>query len=101
MCRNLEKLIVLLLRCFLFCLIGGALFTAISGTDLGLLPYVAFLGLGAGWPLTRPLGFIALGENGVLFTAFLFAVRLGVALIIGWATLIPYIVFLTVQAVRN
>lgn len=97
----MEKLIALLIRCLLFGVIGGALFTAITGADLGLLPYVAFLGVGAGWSLTRPLGFIALGTNGVLFTAFFFAVRLGVALIVGWITLIPYTAYLTVRTVRN
>lgn len=100
MSSYLEKLIALLIRCLLFGLIGGALFTAVSGADLGLLPYMAFLGLGAGWPLTRPLGFIALGTNGVLFTAFFFAVRLGAALIVGWIALIPYTAYLTVQTVR-
>lgn len=101
MCSYMEKLITLLLRCLLFGVIGGALFTAVSGVDLGLLPYVAFLGVGAGWSLTRPLGLIVLGTNGILFTAFFVTVRLGIALILGWIVLIPYTAYLTVQTIRN
>lgn len=96
-----QKFVFLLVRCLLFGLVGGALFTVISGFSLGLLPYIVAMGAGAGWSLTSPLGMIALGENGVIFTAFFFAVRVGVALIIGWAVLIPYAVYLAVQTVRN
>lgn len=96
-----QKSVFLLVRCLLFGLVGGALFTVISGSSLGLLPYIVAMGAGAGWSLTRPLGMIALGENGVIFTAFFFAVRVGLPLIIGWAVLIPYAVYLAVQAVHN
>lgn len=96
-----QKLVFLLVRCLLFGLVGGALFTVISGSSLGLLPYIVAMGAGAGWSLTSPLGMIALGENGVIFTAFFFAVRVGVALIIGWAVLTPYTVYLVIQAFRN
>ncbi len=96
-----QKLVFLVLRCLLFGLIGGAVFTVISGSSLGLLPYIVSIGAGAGWSITRPLGIIALGENGIIFTAFFFAVRVGVALIIGWAILIPYAVYLIIQTFRN
>ena len=96
-----QKLIALLIRCLLFGLIGGALFTVISGQSLGLIPYVAAMGAGAGWSLTRPLGIVAVGENGLIFTAVLFAVRVGLALVIGWAVLIPYTIYLAIQMVRN
>lgn len=101
MCSYSQKLVFLVLRCLLFGLIGGAVFTVISGSSLGLLPYIVAIGAGAGWSLTRPLGMIALGENGVIFTAFFFAVRVGIALIIGWAILIPYAVYLVIQTLRN
>ena len=101
MCSYPQKLVFFVLRCLLFGLIGGAVFTVISHSGLGLLPYIVAMGAGAGWPLTRPLGVIALGENGVIFTAFFFAVRVGVALIIGWVVLIPYTVYLVVQTVRT
>lgn len=101
MCRYPQKLVFLLLRCLLFALIGGAAFTVISHSDLGLLPYIVAMGAGAGWPLTRPLNFVALGKNGVIFTAFFFAIRVGVALIIGWAILIPYTVYLVVQPIKS
>ena len=101
MCSYPQKLVFLALRCLLFGLIGGAVFTLISHSDLGLLPYIVAMGAGAGWSLTRPLGVIALGENGVIFTAFFFAVRVGVALIIGWVVLIPYTVYLVVQTIRG
>lgn len=101
MCDFMKKLIGLLLRCMVFGLVGGALFTAISGTSLGLLPYAACMGLGAGWRLTRPMGVIVTGTNGILFTAFYFAVRLGLALMIGWLVLIPYGIYLVVQAARH
>lgn len=96
-----QKLISLLVRSVVFGVVGGWVFTILAGTSVGMVPYIACMGLGAGWSLTRPLGMIALGENGVIFTAFFFAVRVGVALIIGWALLIPYAVYLAVQAVRN
>ena len=101
MCSYPQKLVFLALRCLLFGLIGGAVFTLISHSDLGLLPYIVAMGAGAGWSLTRPLGVIALGENGVIFTAFFFAVRVGVALIIGWVVLIPYTVYLVVQTIKG
>ena len=59
------------------------------------------MGAGAGWSLTRPLGVVAVGENGLIFTAVLFAVLVGLALVIGWAVLIPCIIYLAVQIVRN
>lgn len=101
MYRYSQRLIGLLIRCCLFGLVGGALFTVISGQSLGLLPYVAAMGAGAGWSLTRPLGVVAVGENGLIFTAVLFAVRVVLALVIGWAVLIPYTIYLAVQIVRN
>jgi hypothetical protein len=67
----------------------------------GLMPYVAFSGLGAGWHLTRPLGVVAVGPDGILFTAFFFAVRVGIALILGWLVLVPYIAYLIVRCIRN
>lgn len=101
MCTYSQTLISLLVRSVVFSVMGGWLFTILSGTSVGMVPYIACIGLGAGWPLTRPLGMIALGENGVIFTAFFFAVRVGVALIIGWAVLTPYTVYLVIQAFRN
>ena len=101
MCDSMKKLIGLLLRCVVFGLAGGALFTVISGTTLGLLPYAAGMGLGAGWRLTKPLGMIVTGTNGIIFTAFCFAVRLGMALMIGWLVLIPYGLYLVVQAAQH
>ena len=100
MCHYSQKLVFLVLRCLLFGLIGGAVFAVIFDSDLGLLPYIAAMGGGAGWSLTRPLGVIALGKNGVICTAFFFAVRVGVALIVGWTILIPYVVYLVVQIIR-
>ena len=99
MCASMKKLIGLLLRCTVFGLVGGALFTVISGSSLGLLPYAACMGLGAGWRLTKPIGVIVTGPNGIIFTAFCFAVRLGIALIVGWLVLIPYGIYLVVQVV--
>lgn len=96
-----KKLVILLIRCLLFGLVGGALFTVISGSSLGLLPYIVAMGTGVGWLLTRSLSVITLGGNDVIFTAFFFAVRVGVALIIGWAILIPYAVYLVIQTLRN
>ena len=101
MCDSMKKLSGLLLRCMVFGLVGGALFTAISGTSLGLLPHAACMGLGAGWRLTKPIGVIVTGTNGILFTAFYFAVRLGLALMIGWLVLIPYGIYLVIQAARH
>ncbi len=101
MCSYPQKLVFLVLRCLLFGLIGGAVFTVISGSNLGLLPYIVATGGGAGWSLTRPLGVITLGKNGVIFTACFFAVRVGVALIVGWVILIPYVVYLVVQIMRG
>ena len=101
MCNTMKKLIGLLLRCMVFGLVGGALFTVISGTNPGLLPYAAGIGLGAGWRLTKPMGVIVTGTNGIIFTAFCFAVRLGIALIIGWLVLVPYGIYLAVQAARH
>lgn len=96
-----RKLISLMARCLLFSLIGGTLFTAITGTTLGGAPYIIALGTGAGWQLTRPMGLIAVGKNGVIFTVFFFAVRLGFALLIGWLILIPYSIYLTIQTIRG
>jgi hypothetical protein len=96
-----QKLMCLLVRCLLFGIIGGAIFTVISGADLGLIPYVTFSGLGAGWHLTRPLGVVAVGPDGILFTAFFFAVRVGIALILGWLVLVPYTAYLIVRCIRN
>lgn len=101
MCESMKKLIGLMLRCLLFGLAGGALFTVISGSSLGLLPYAACMGLGAGWRLTRPMGVIVTGSNGIVFTVFCFAVRLGLALMIGWLVLVPYGIYLVVQAARH
>ncbi len=101
MCDSMKKLIGLLLRCLVFGLAGGALFTVISGTNPGLLPYAVCMGLGAGWRLTKPIGVIITGTNGIIFTAFCFAVRLGLALIVGWLVLIPYIAYLAIQILRN
>lgn len=101
MCESMKKLIGLMLRCLLFGLAGGALFTVISGSSLGLLPYAACMGLGAGWRLTRPMGVIVTGSNGIVFTVFCFAVRLGLALIVGWLVLVPYGIYLVVQAARH
>ena len=101
MCDSMKKLIGLLLRCLVFGLAGGALFTAISGTSLGLLPYAACMGLGAGWRLTKPLGVIVTETNGIIFTAFCLAVRLGLALMIGWMVLVPYGIYLVIQATRH
>lgn len=101
MCNSMKKLIGLLLRCMVFGLAGGALFTAISGSSLGLLPYAVCIGLGIGWRLTKPIGVIVTGTNGIIFTAFYFAVRLGIALIVGWLVLVPYGIYLAVQAARH
>jgi hypothetical protein len=98
---DFQKLVCLLVRCLLFGIIGGAIFTVISGADLGMIPYVAFSGLGAGWRLTRPLGMVAVGPDGILFTAFFFAVRVGIALLLGWAVLVPYSVYLVAQIIRK
>lgn len=95
------KLISLMVRCMLFSLIGGCLFTAISGSDLGLIPYIVFFGAGAGWQLTQPMGMIAVGTNGIIFTASFFAVRLALALILGWVILIPYSAYLLIHAIRR
>ena len=101
MCDSMKKLIGLLLRCMMFGLVGGALFTAISGSSLELLPYAVCIGLGIGWRLTKPIGVIVTGTNGIIFTAFYFAVRLGIALIVGWLVLVPYGIYLAVQAARH
>ena len=101
MCRYSQKLFILLIRCLLFGLIGGALFTVISGQNLGLIPYAAAMGAGAGWHFTRPLGMVAVGKNGLILTAILFTVRMGLALAIGWIVLIPYIVYLSVRTVLD
>ena len=101
MCESMKKLIGLMLRCLVFGLVGGALFTAISGTSLGLLPHAACIGLGAGWRLTKPIGVIVTGTNGIIFTAFCSAVRLGLALIVGWLVLVPYGIYLAVQSARH
>lgn len=91
----------LLIRCCLFGLIGGTLFTVISGQSLGLIPYVAAMGAGAGWRFTRPFGIVAIGENGLISTAVLLTLRVGLALVIGWAILIPYAGYFTIMALRN
>lgn len=96
-----HKLSLLLIRCMLFSLIGGYLFAVITGSELGLLPYIIAFGAGAGWQLTRPLGMIAVGSNGIIFTAFFFAVRLAFALVIGWIILIPYSAYLMIQTIRG
>lgn len=101
MCAYSHKLISLISHCLLFGILGGYLFTAITGPELGLLPYILAFGAGAGWQLTRPIGMIAVGSNGIIFTAFFFAVRLAFALIIGWIILIPYSVYLVVRTVRG
>ena len=101
MCDSMKKLIGLLLRCMGFGLVGGSLFDVISGTNMGVLPYAACMGLGAGWRLTKPIGVIVTGTNGIIFTAFCFAVRLGLALMIGWMVLIPYGIYLVAQAARH
>ena len=96
-----QKLIVLAVRCLLFGLIGGALFTVISGQDMGLIPFLAFMGAGAGWQFTRPLSVVAVGENGLILTAVLLTLRVGLALVIGWAVMIPYVTYLAVATIRN
>ena len=48
MCESMKKLIGLTLRCLVFGLAGGALFTVISGSSLGLLPMLPVWGLGLG-----------------------------------------------------
>lgn len=96
-----KKLIALAVRCLLFGLIGGTLFTVISGQNLGLIPYAAAIGAGAGWQFTRPLGVVAVGENGLILSAVLLTLRVGLALVIGWAVLIPYVVYLTIQTMNN
>lgn len=95
------KLSLLLIRCMLFSLVGGYLFAVITGSELGVLPYILAFGAGAGWQLTRPMGMIAVGSNGIIFTAFFFAVRLALALIIGWIILIPYSAYLMIQTIRD
>ncbi len=101
MCRYSEKLIILLIRCLLFGLIGGALFTLLSGQNLGLIPYAAAIGAGAGWHFTRPLGVVVVGENGLILSAVLLTLRVGLALVIGWAVMIPFIVYLAVRTVGD
>ena len=101
MCDSMKKLIGLLLRCLVCGLVGGALFTAISGSSLGLLPYAVCMGLGAGWRPTKPIGVIVTGTNGIIFTVFCFAVCLGLALIVGWLVLVPYGIYLVVQSARH
>jgi len=101
MCHYSEKLIILLIRCLLFGLIGGALFTVISGHTLGLIPYVVAMGAGAGWQFTRPLGVVVVGENGLILSAVLLTLRVGLALVIGWAVMIPFIVYLAVRTVGD
>ena len=96
-----QRLLGLAVRCLLFGLIGGTLFTVISGQSLGLIPYVAAMGAGAGWRFTRPLGVVAVGENGLILTAMLLILRVGLALVIGWIVLIPYTVYLAIQTARN
>lgn len=101
MCDSMKKLIGLLLRCMGFGLVGGSLFDVISGTNMGVLPYAACMGLGAGWRLTKPIGVIVTGTNGIIFTVFCFAVCLGLALIVGWLVLVPYGIYLVVQSARH
>ena len=101
MYRYSYKLISLMVRCMLFSLIGGYLFTVITGPELGLIPYIVAFGAGAGWQLTRPMGMIAVGTNGIIFSAFFFAVRVALALIVGWVILIPYSAYLLIQAIRK
>ncbi len=101
MCTYSHKLMSLISHCLLFGLLGGYLFAAITGSELGLLPYILALGVGAGWQLTRPMGMIAVGSNGIIFTAFFFTVRLALALIIGWIILIPYSAYLIIQTIRG
>lgn len=96
-----RKLISLMAHCLLCSLIGGTLFTAITGTTLGGVPYIIALGAGAGWKLTQPMGMIAVGKNGIIFTAFFFAVRLAFALLVGWIILIPYSAYLVLQIIRG
>ena len=96
-----HKLSLLLVRCMLFSLIGGYLFAVVTGSELGLFPYIIAFGAGAGWQLTRPMGMIAVGPNGIIFTAFFFAVRVALALILGWVILIPYSAYLLIHAIRR
>ena len=97
----LQKLTGLIIRCLLFGLIGGTLFTVISGQSLGLIPYVAAMGAGAGWQFTRPFGMVAVGKDALILATVLFTVRVGLALVIGWIVLIPYTVYLAIQTARN
>ena len=101
MCQYSQKLLFLLIRCLLFGLIGGTLFAVISGQNQGLIPYAAAMGAGAGWQFTRPFGIVAVGKNGLIITAILLTIRVGLALIIGWIVLIPYVTYLTIRTVRN
>ena len=96
-----QKVIVLAVRCLLFGLIGGALFTVISGQDLGLILFLAFMGAGAGWQFTRPLGVVAVGENGLILKAVLLTLRVGLAVVIGWIVFVPYVVDLAIKTARN
>lgn len=96
-----HKLISLMVRCLLFALIGGTLFSAITSTAFGVIPHIIAFGAGAGWKLTQPMGMIAVGKNGIVFTAFFFAVRLAFSLLIGWIILIPYSAYLVLQIIRG
>ena len=95
------KLFILAVRCLLFGLIGGTLFTVISGQDLSLIPYVIAMGAGAGWQFTRPLGVVAVGENGLFLSAVLLTLRVGLVLVIGWIVFVPYVVYLAIKTARN
>lgn len=96
-----QKLIMFAVRCLVFGLIGGTLFTVISGQNLGLIPYVVAMGAGAGWQFTRPLGVVAVGEHGLILSAVLLTLRVGLALVIGWIVFVPYVVHLTIETARN
>ena len=96
-----QKMIMLAVRCLVFGLIGGTMFTVISGQSLGLIPYVVAMGAGAGWQFTRPLGVFVAGRNGLILSAVLLTLRVGLALLIGWAVMIPYVVYLAVQIAEN
>ena len=73
----------------------------ISGQGSSLIPYLAAMGAGAGWQFTRPVGVYAAGEKGLILAALLLTIRIGLAVVIGWAVLIPYTIYLTVRAVRS
>ena len=101
MLTDSQKLILLLIRCVLFGLVGGTLFTVISGQSPGPIPYIAAMGAGAGWSVTRPFGFVVAGKDGLILTVFLLAIRIGLSVLLGWLILVPYSIYLVVRTIRS